>query len=308
MVFTTTLLLIGGISITLPQEAQIKGTEITLGEVASIRGEDPAAVERFKGLSLGYAPAPGYSRLFSKRTIEVRLAEAIAGQEFTVSGALECRVFPVVETVEKKTIGEAALAELGRLFASTEAEIKLKSVLRDLVIPQGGEPVTVRARLEGKQLRPGLWNVPVQILVDGTVYQTVWTALTVEMWDTHLVLSRDVGRGESLTAALFKEMRVKRTTQARGKPIDTTQLIAAIATRDLAAGTVVTDRDVQRTVVIKRGDMLTLEVIKGNITARAIAVARQDGRAGDRIRVSMNEGGRELVAIVVSKDCVQVRL
>jgi len=305
---TTTLLLIGGISITLPQEAQVRGTEVSLGEVASIRGEDPAAVQRFRELSLGYAPAPGYSRLFSKRAIEVRVNELLAGESFEVSGAVECRVFPEVETVEKSSIEAAALKELRRLFASTEAEISLKSELRDLVVPKGSQPMTVRATIEGKTLRPGLWNVPVQVLVDGTVYQTVWTALSVEMWDTHLVLARDVVRGEALTPALFHTSRVKRTAQASSTPVDLSQLIDAVALRDMAAGSVVTDRDVQRQVVIKRGDMLSLEVTKGSITARTIAVARQDGRIGDRIRVSMSEGGRELVAVVVSKDSVQVRL
>ena len=305
---TATLLFIGGVSITLPPEAQVHGTEITLGEVASIRGEDPAAVARFRELSLGYAPAPGYSRLFSKRTIEVRLNEILVGQEYTVSGAIECRVFPKVETVAGKSIGDAAVMEIGRLFQGAEAEINLKSELRDLIVPQGNQPVTIRATIEGKQLRPGLWNVPVQILVDGTVYQTVWTAFSVELWEKQLVLSRDVARGEALTAALFKESRIKRTTQASKASIDTAQLIDAVALRDLAAGTVVTTRDVQRQIVVKRGAMLTLEVKKGNITARTIAVARQDGRVGDRIRVSMSDGGRELFAVIVSKDSVQVRL
>ena len=58
----STLLLASGITVTLPEETKVSGSEMKLGDIAVITGEDESLVERAKQLGLGYAPAPGYHR------------------------------------------------------------------------------------------------------------------------------------------------------------------------------------------------------------------------------------------------------
>ena len=53
------------------------------------------------------------------------------------------------------------------------------------------------------------------------------------------------------------------------------------------AGAIVTDRDVQRAQLVKRGDVVQILVKKGAITARSTAIAAQDGFLGDRVRVEL---------------------
>ena len=56
MLFSGSLLL-GGVTVTLPMEAHVRGTEIELGEIAQVVGADPEEVDRVAALELGYAPA-----------------------------------------------------------------------------------------------------------------------------------------------------------------------------------------------------------------------------------------------------------
>ena len=53
---------------------------------------------------------------------------------------------------------------------------------------------------------------------------------------------------------------------------------------------------------------MSLEVRKGAIRARVMAIALQDGRSRDRIRVQMSKNGREVLATVVGKDLVRIEM
>ena len=68
------LLLVGGVKVTLHPEATVRGTEISLAQVATVEGDDAAEVERVRSLKLGYAPAPGYSRTLAAPRVSADVA------------------------------------------------------------------------------------------------------------------------------------------------------------------------------------------------------------------------------------------
>ena len=70
-------LLLGGVTITLAPQARVRGTEIELGSIAKVEGEDAEEVERVRKLRLGYAPAPGTDH--PRRFRRVLAADAAAG-------------------------------------------------------------------------------------------------------------------------------------------------------------------------------------------------------------------------------------
>jgi hypothetical protein len=80
-------LFLGGVTVTLHPQAKVRGTEIELGAVAAVSGEDAALVARVRGLRLGYAPAPGYSRLLLGERLRADLARTLPGTAVEVGGA-----------------------------------------------------------------------------------------------------------------------------------------------------------------------------------------------------------------------------
>ena len=91
MALMTTLLL-AGVTVSLPMEADVHGTEILLGDVATISGEDAAEVSAVEGLSLGYAPAPGYSRLLQRHRLEQLVDRKLPDVVIAFRGEPACRV------------------------------------------------------------------------------------------------------------------------------------------------------------------------------------------------------------------------
>jgi flagella basal body P-ring formation protein FlgA len=85
-------------------------------------------------------------------------------------------------------------------------------------------------------------------------------------------------------------------------------VIGAVATRDLSADQMVTNLDVHRPLIVRRGDSLFLQVRKGGITTRVPAVAREDGAIGDRIVVTMTSNEHDMSGVVISRDMVELDL
>ena len=305
MLFATLLL---GITITLPAEARVRGTGITLGSIAEVSGDENARSEDLAALSLGYAPAPGYARVLERAAIERLIWARFGAQRVEFVGAPATRVIPEVERIPAESLAAVARAALTRELDDSEAEIKLASAVTAIDIPSGDRPYELRADLTHGAARPGPVSVPVQVLVDGQPYRTVRTAWEVELWREVPTLLRDVGDGEVLTADAFELRRVQLGRGLRGDPLASSLVLGNVAARSLRRGDVLTARDVRRPSLIRRGDSVYLEVRKGAIIARIEAVAQEDGARGDRIAIVVASSQKEMSGTVVSRETVSIRL
>jgi flagella basal body P-ring formation protein FlgA len=300
--------MLAGVTVTLPVEAKIKGTEIELGELCLVAGLDAELVERVRAIELGYAPAPGFSRLLTVERIRAELAKAFPNVEIQVAGERACRVWPQVEELAPAVLEEAARLELVRAFAGKEATFTLADPIAAVKVPLGEQKSRVNARKPAGELRGGVVGVPVEVLVDGLRYRTIWTAWRVELWETRPVLSRPVKAGEELRPELFARARIEVGREAELETLDPRAVAGSVARRDLAAGERVTLHDVHRPAAVTLGAALFLRVKKGPIEARVPALALETGSVGDRIRVKTIEAGAELVATVVGRDLCEVSL
>lgn len=297
-----------GVTVTLPVEARVKGTEIEVGELCLVAGLDGELVARVRALELGYAPAPGFSRLLTAERIRSELAKAIPGVEVRVTGERACRVWPEVDEIPPLALEEAARAELLRAFATREATFTLSQPIDSVKVPLGERGRQVSARVPATELHSGIIGVPVEVLVDGLRYRTVWTSWRVDIWETRPVLARSVRAGEELRPELFSRARVQIGRTSEPDALDPRQILGAVAKRDLALGERVTLQDVHRPAAVTLGATLFLRVKKGPIEARVSALALETGSVGERIRVKTVEAGQELVATIVGRDLCEISL
>jgi flagella basal body P-ring formation protein FlgA len=148
----------------------------------------------------------------------------------------------------------------------------------------------------------------VRVLVDGEVYRTIWTSWQVELFEARVVLARDVAAGEPLGGADFAVERVRVASSEASAPLSAPMLAGAVALRSLDRGTVLSAADVRRPEIVRRGDVVYLAVKKGAITARVAARALEGGRMHERIRIVLPPSGRELAALVLGRDTVELDL
>jgi len=308
-----TLLMLGGVTVELPTEAKVQGAEMTLGQVATVTGDDPAEVARVAGLTLGYAPSPGYSRVIQRWKVADTIRTRFAGVEATFTGAEASRVFPetaVVTSVELRTSAQQALEGL---FVGEDATIRPVGELNDETVPMGvkgrqllAEPALASVSRDAQN--PGAWSVPVRIIVDGMPYRTVWTSFDVDVYRMMPVLKRDIAKGEKISRGDITLERTAVRSATGISPLAEDKLVGATAKRVLMTGQPVGERDVIRSKAVKRGETIDLLVEKRAIQVTAKVVALADGYIGDTISVQVLSSGKELTATVDRKGHVILSL
>jgi flagella basal body P-ring formation protein FlgA len=304
-----TALLVGGLTVTLPDAVTVKGSEIELAEVAQLSG-DPALVTRARELSLGWAPAPGYQRTLHAAQVARRIRTALAGIDLTVAGSVTCKVEPEVQLVTSAQIEAAARGLLGERAGGRDLELLLLEQIEPVTIPVPEHGLEVVARLDRALLSSGPVQVPVELRVDGLPWRTVWTRWEAGLWADRLVLARDVQRGEVLTVHDLRRERVRlgAAQEAAAGKLEAVALDGAVALRDLTTGSVVSAGDVRRPVAVARGTEVTVELVKGPITASSLGTALESAAVGERIQVSLAGGTRTVQAQVIRRGLVRLVL
>ncbi|QDV09976.1 flagellar basal body P-ring biosynthesis protein FlgA [Planctomycetes bacterium Poly30] len=302
------LLTLGGVSVELPASSTSKGMEIHVAEIAKVTGDDPELVARVEAASLGYAPAPGFHRTLRADLVQASLRSVLPGVEIRVTGAPRCRVTPGVQFVKGIDMQGAAAKRLREALAGQDAEATPTGALADLQVPTSSTPPSIVVPMLVGSTFPGIRSVPVEIWLDGKLYRTVNVSFNVSIWQRRAILSRAVSAGEPLHAGLFQIKRVAVDSAQGMFALETSALAGAVALKALPAGVSVSERDVHREVVVHRGDIINVRVIKGHVEVSDIAVAQADGRMGERLAVVIQSTGRELTAVVKGPRAVEVRI
>ena len=306
-------LLLSNITVTLPAEASVEGSEITLGQIATITGADPEEVARIAAIELGYAPSPGFTRVVQGWKVEAELEEELAGLDVSLTGESTCRISPTVVTVKGEELRAAARLSLEAYYSGQDAQIIDVGIVDDESVPKGvvGRelvPQPTQASKVSATSTTGAWSVPVQIIVDDMPYRTVWVAFQVELFKMLPVLGRDIAKGQEIQAG---DMVLKRTAvslDAVNEVLLEKQLIGSTATKDLRKNTPVLAREVKRQPLIRKGDPVTLSVENGGVIVHAKVIALEDGFIDDAIQIQVVGTNKEIRAMVVQKGQLQLIL
>ncbi|MFN0007799.1 MAG: flagellar basal body P-ring formation chaperone FlgA [Planctomycetota bacterium] len=294
-----------GGSVRIHADALVAGPTVELGEVAEIRVDSPEERDRLSTLSLGSTPAPASVRSVTREDV-LRLLRA-AGLEVAVGGAAACRARPRVEMVSGSDLEAAARASLAALFAGRDFEIQAVRPTADVPSIAAESRRELSAQLTRSEPVAGHWSVPIDVRADGTRMQTVWVALDVRLFERVPVAARDLRRGEAFQADAWSLERVAIEASAPRSP-QPALLQGATSMRDLARGERIVATDVHREILVRSGDDVEIEVVRGLVHARRMAVARGQGAEGDRIEVQSGENQRRLVGVIVARGLVRVEL
>jgi len=308
MLLASLLLTFGGVTVKMPDKIHSAGVNLRLGDVAQVTGEDEALVAKVQDLDLGYMPAPGYSRLLHRGQLKVSLEGAIEGLEVTFMGRPQTRVYPKSQTIQGQRIADVAKAAVEKRFAGRDVDLEMRDTLADLKVPLGRKSLEIKARATNQKSNLSAQGIAVDILIDGELWRTQWTSWSVVTWHDVPVLTMPVSKGNKLTPGMFRVERRRQALHASTTPLQPGQVIEAQAKRDLVPGEPVFAVDVERTKVILKNNLVTVEIIAGTVTARSTGAALADGRIGDSIRVRLESTEKELLGTVVGPNLIQIRL
>lgn len=297
------------VEISLPAAASCGGLEIHVEDIAAaVTGLDPEAVARVKAASLGYAPAPGYSRVLRADLVEASLRAAMPGVSVEVTGAPRCRVTPRTVVIKGSEVQAVAATELRKALVGLDASADLEGVVADIELPSGEVEPRIAAALPTRTIQPGLVNVQAQVWFGDRLYRTVSVGFRVKVWRRQAVLRRAVNAGDSLHAGLFEVKRVPIEDAIGLQALALDELAGAVTLRPLPAGGPVLERDVHRQVVVDKGDLVTVQLSKGAVKVTDVGVVVAEGRMGERVGVQLRSTGRQLIGVVRGPQLVEVKI
>ncbi len=143
---------------------------------------------------------------------------------------------------------------------------------------------------------------------DSNAQWTLYIGVNIETETPVLILNRAVTRDAQLNGldVIVDTRRVPGLSSTYLTNVE--QLKGYSARRDLAAGMLLTPSMLQPTVLIHRGQQVTLQANASGISVMADAIALSDGTANSRIRVRNINTAKEVEGVVDSATVVRVDL
>jgi len=206
----------------------------------------------------------------------------------------------------------------------TELQTLAESFVRDTVSSPIGElhvkaePLDSRLHLASCSGKPEVFlpsganlnsRTTVGIRCNSSATQwTLYIGVNIETETPVLVLSHAVARDTQLGAADVIVDKRRVAGLSAGYLTDAGQLKDHSARQNLSAGMVLTPNMLQPTVLIHRGQQVTVLANTSGISVKAEAVALSDGAVNTRIRVRNIATAKELEGVVDSASVVRVDL
>ncbi len=295
----------GPVSIVLKESAEVRGPGILLGEIATIRAEEPAFVEKLKTVEIGRAPLPGFHRILNRDTILFRLKQhRITLQRLLIEGPETIRVTTEHGRIRGEELFQTAKAYLLEKRNGDHLLITPVSLPPDVLVPKGEVRLKVRPVLNSDPV--GSTPLVVEVWVDGKRVRQVSAALRVSLLGEVVVAARARPRHALLQAEDLKMERRDLSALPDRPLMDLGQALGRRTTKPLFKGEVLLRGSVEEPPLVKRGDLVTLIAEAPGLTITAQGRAQGEGGPGHLIRVKNVSSGKEVYGRVESPQVVRV--
>jgi flagella basal body P-ring formation protein FlgA len=298
-----------GVSVRLPAEAVVKSDEISLGDLASIEGDQDLA-QRLRQVRLGPAPAPGASHRLDARYLRLRLSEpGLEPERVDLHAPDHVVITRASQVLPGPVLIEAVTRQIQERLDSRSAvdgPIAVVALNRpgDLQVPAGA--IDIAATFNPDAPVPGTLAATATVKVDGRSAQTIPLSFRLGRYGTVLVAVHAV---DAKAAVGPNDWRLERrpTSDVPAGALSALPESADLeAARPIRAGDVLTPALVKPRLLVRRGQIVTL-LLEGpgfRIVTQGVAVT--DGRRGESLRVLNPTSKRETLGTIESAGLVRV--
>lgn len=209
---------------------------------------------------------------------------------------------------------EQDVAEAVRAAAVTRLQVPRRDVevaWRDMALenllpalPPGHVTLEVAPTTQLGGSRP----VPVQVLVNGQRYRTIFPRLDVQVLQPVLISRTRIPRGGQAQASDVELVRRPLDGHQTSPLTQHDQALGNEATRDIPPGTVLTAAMFKVPALIRSGEEVTVTVVSGGLTVLSRGQARSAGGNGQLVKVVNTDTRHEFMARVTGPGKVEVRL
>ncbi len=294
-------------TVTCREQAQVGTEKVTLADVAEIVTGDPALETALAGIDLGPSPLLGQSRPLSRALIAARLQQAgYAPTAVALEGPTTVSLSRAAQEVPRTDL-EAHVRELLPATLGQSADALIIENLRvpdALTLPPGAATWDMQVSGNHRPTGPIAFELIARNETGeiGRVQGMAQVDVAVSLVQT----VGDVPRGTTLSAEMIQTIQGTLRQAPAGALTDPQAVIGQMATQNLRAGAVLTDRNVSTAVLVRRGETVTMIFESGGLRITDRAQATQDGGAGDQIAVRNLQSQRMVQALVTGPRTVRV--
>jgi flagella basal body P-ring formation protein FlgA len=140
------------------------------------------------------------------------------------------------------------------------------------------------------------WDVT--IVADGSSQKTSIMA-NVKAWQNQVIVNKPLGYRQIIRQEDLIERRTLVDRIGDDPLVTREQIVGQMAGRELKLGTVLTGRLIDATILVKSGQLVSITLTQGAISAKSVARATEQGTIGQTIRVK-NEVTNNMFDVVVT--------
>lgn len=285
------------VSVTVPAENSVAGERILLGDIADISLLSPsgqALAEALARLDLGPAPGAGQTTVLRRSQIEMRLnSSRLDLASATLNLPEELRL-----TGRGQELSQAVLRQaLENYLAENEPYQSGRFELRNVnfgplpILPPGRAAYRF---VPQRSANPASLAGTFLLAVDGRETARVRVTAQIELSIPVLVAARPLPKGQVLNPGDLERGLVP-YAQAKGALTEPGPALGQTLKVTLNAGEPVQERHLTKSILVRRGDLVTMTATQGDLKVTATGQAKQDGALGDTIAI-INLSSKKTVA------------
>ncbi|NRR31470.1 flagellar basal body P-ring formation protein FlgA [Oxalobacteraceae bacterium] len=297
----------GEVILTLRNEVVLETPRMVLADVAAVQADSDALKRAVEALPLGRAPLTGQLDVRSRAELDMLLRGAALslGQNMVWHGASAVKIRSASRELDEAELLAAAMKHVRAAFGSQYdmLDLALATPLPPLRVPLGPVEFQVRAADPGRlRARLPVW---VDVLAQGTVYRSVVVPLTVRARQQVYVARRALAAGGT-PGPDDVELRAEQVEQLDDAPLAAGMLGQGRLRQALAAGQIVSSKQVAPAGMVLRGDHVVLQAGGAGIAVETGAEALADALPGQALRVRPDHSNEAVMARVISSGVVRI--
>lgn len=298
------------IVVSLRAETTVRAAQLTLGDVADVRGEDvDSTLELIRSIELGHAPRPGQVVRLPRHKVAAQLARSIphlrSRLKWGGTDVVQVRSQGVSYPLERIALRVESYLKRELQDCCERVQIRMIDQPRQLIVHEGN--VTIRPRLGGDgrlQKRMSVWA---DVFVEGEFFQALPFWFAVEAYQDVVVATRPLPRDYVLQSPdLFVSYRD--VTEAGGTPLRSIdEAIGQRVSELIPAGSVVAKERLRDLAMVSKDQNVAVHVVSGAVDLKVRGIALADAQLRQRVVVRNPASNESFVGTVVGFGRVEVR-
>ena len=204
------------------------------------------------------------------------------------------------KTAVEEQVRAAAINLMAEQNPDSEIDIFVNPVNPALILEPCNSPLDIRFPYASSQ------RLTARVSCSASAAWSIFVTARVALWKQVVVAAEPISRGMQIRATQLSLGRAETTRKGDQYFTQIGQVVGQRAKRSIGAEQPIEIGDLEPALMVKRGEQITLEANRGGVQIRVSAIALEDGKLDELIRVENQQSKREVMAEVIESGRVRI--